>query len=435
MAGGEIQTASAPPGLGAETEFVIPTDSGGSYGYSPRNVMKRAAPGAHITLGGYAGGNLRPSPWGATASYGLGELTLLAFDATKDPGASDEWVKLKIGDLVRHAWDRQVTVAMPHASAALDHHALDGIRKHLDPNEGARWAIVVALLILIAYSMLAGPLNFYLASKKGKPLRALWHLPIWSGATMGAIVVLGAFAKGVSGRARHLTFIEAGAGMTQGSVTRFRGFYSSAAEQLLIRASDRGNVLDVAGSDASETSRELVVDRDGARLERFQAKPWQTLVVREDGFTSLGGGVSLVERGADVEVKNRTARDLLAVLVWRPKGEVTYFPRIKDGESVLASAGRALPKKVGRRRFLGTLNLRDLDAHAFASTVEADAKGAGDAWRAIDDLVDNNVNWWPDDAPALVAQIEGGEGRTQDSGLGMDLDRVLLRVVGVGGVP
>jgi len=436
MAGGEIQSAAAPPGFAGQAEFVVPTDSGGSYGYSPRNVVKRASPGATLKLTGYAGGNLRASPWGATASYGMGELTLLGFDATRDPAASDEWARLKLVDLVRHAWDRQISVALPHAATALDTGALDSIRKQLDPNEGARWAIVVALLLLIAYSMLAGPLNFYLASKKGQPLRALWHLPIWSAATMGAIVVLGAMAKGISGRARHLAVIEAGAGMTRGSVTRFRGFYASAAEQLMIRAADRGNVLDVAGDDASETARELVVDRDGARLEKFQAKPWQTLIVREDGFTSLGGGVSLMEHGSDVEVKNRTARDLLAVLVWMPKSaEVRYFPRIKDGESVLASAGAKLTKKVGRRRFMGTLNLRDLDAAEFAPTLEADTKGSGEAWKALDDLIDKHVNWWPDDAPALIGQLEGGEGKTHDSGLSVDIDRVLVRVVGVGGVP
>jgi hypothetical protein len=35
----------------------------------------------------------------------------------------------------------------------------------------------------------------------------------------------------------------------------------------------------------------------------------------------------------------------------------------------------------------------------------------------------------------LIAQIEGGEGKTNDSGLRVDVDRVLLRVVGYGGVP
>ncbi len=81
------------------------------------------------------------------------------------------------------------------------------------------------------------------------------------------------------------------------------------------------------------------------------------------------------------------------------------------------------------------MNLRDLDAQDFAPTIEADVKGAGEAWKAIDELIDNNVNWWPDDAPTLIGQLEGGEGKTVDSGLAVDFDRVLVRVVGFGGVP
>lgn len=436
LVGGSVRSAPPAAGLAKEAEFVVPTDTGGSYSYSPRNVIKRATPVADVAgkLAGYAGGNLHPSPWGASATYGLGEVHLLAFDPLRVPGASDEWCKLKMVDLVRHAWDRQASVSIPHAVMPLDHGGLDGIRKQLDPNEGARWAVVVALILLIVYSVLAGPLNFYLATKKGRPLRALWHLPIWAGGAMLAIVILGAFAKGVSGRARHLSVIEIGAGMSRGAITRFRGFYSPAAEQLMVRAFDRGNVLDVAG-DSSETARELVVDRDGARLEKFQAKPWQTVIVREDGFTSLGGGISIVQQGDDVAVKNRSARDLVGVILWRPKAAAVYFPRIKDGETVLASAGRALPKTIGRMRHYGTLGVRQLDAAEFAATLDADVKGAGDAWKSLEALVQNGVGWWPDDVPALIGQLEGGEGRSNDSGLRLDSDRLLVRVLGWGGVP
>jgi hypothetical protein len=436
MVGGPITEIAPDKALAGEADFVVPTDSGGSYSYSPRNIVKRASPSGDVVekLRGFRGGNLHSSPWGVSASYGLGELHLLAFNPLAEPAASDEWARLKVVDLVRHAWDRQSSIALPHGVVPLDRSSIDGIRKQLDPNEGARWAIVVALILLIVYSVLAGPLNFYLATKKGRPLAALWHLPIWAGATMLIIVVVGAFAKGVSGRARHLSLIEAGAGMGRASITRFRGFYSSAAEQLMVRAFDRGNVLDVAG-DPSETSRELVVDRDGARLEKFQAKPWQTVVVREDGFTSLGGGVSLVDQGGDVAVKNRTARDLVGVILWQPKKPAVYFPRIKDGESVLASSGRALPKTIGRVRYYGSLSTRQLDASEFGPTLEADVTGAGEAWKALEQLVETGVGWWPDDVPALIGQLEGGEGRSQDSGLRLDSDRTLVRVVGWGGVP
>ncbi len=41
----------------------------------------------------------------------------------------------------------------------------------------------------------------------------------------------------------------------------------------------------------------------------------------------------------------------------------------------------------------------------------------------------------PDDVPVLIGELEGGEGRTTDSGRRLDVDRVLVRVVGYGGVP
>ena len=41
-------------------------------------------------------------------------------------------------------------------------------------------------------------------------------------------------------------------------------------------------------------TRDLLVDRDGLRLERLREKPWEVQVVREDGFLNLGAGVSLI---------------------------------------------------------------------------------------------------------------------------------------------
>ena len=41
----------------------------------------------------------------------------------------------------------------------------------------------------------------------------------------------------------------------------------------------------------------------------------------------------------------------------------------------------------------------------------------------------------PDDVPVLIAQLDGGEGRLKDTGYEIDRDRVIVRVVGFGGVP
>ena len=440
--GGEIATAAPAAEMKNKRVFTIVEESTSGSGSYPsygagRIVGKELAPSEETVTGlvGYRGGNLRPSPWGASASYGLGEIHLLAFDTNAEKAASDEWVQLEVLDLVRQSWTRDSTVALPHGRVPLDEPEVRNVRKELDPNEGARWAIVVALLILLGYAVLAGPVNFHLATKKGHPLRALRHLPIWAGGTMALIVVLGAAAKGFVGRVRHLSMIEVGAGMPRGAITRFRGFYASSAGELLVRATERGSVLDVAGP-TDDTGRVIVVDRDGARIEQLQSKPWQTVVVREDGFVGLGGGISVVDKGGDVEVKNRAARDLVAVLVKVPAGDAYFFPRIADGDSVRATAGEKLGKKLGRVRVTaGGGRSHQLDASLFSQKVDSAARGAGAAWTALSFVADNDTDWWPDDVPVVLAQLEGGEGRSSDSGLRMDIDRVLVRVVGYGGVP
>ena len=57
----------------------------------------------------YAGGTLRQSDFGASAPYGLGEIHLLAFDPSKAPEVDDPWVKSRLIELTRHAWDRRAS--------------------------------------------------------------------------------------------------------------------------------------------------------------------------------------------------------------------------------------------------------------------------------------------------------------------------------------
>jgi len=331
---------------------------------------------------------------------------------------------------VRHAWERASVVALPHGQASLDEPRAESVRRVLDPNEGTRWTVVVSTVLLLIYALLAGPLNFYLAQRAGRPLRALVHLPLWAGLALASIVLLGILGKGISGRARHLTLIEAGAGMARASITRFRGLYGARADDLTVRAA-RGSVLDVMG-EADEVSRDLLVDRDGLRLERLREKPWQVQVVREEGFVNLGAGVSLVQApNGDLSIKNRCARDLLAVIVNAPRQGLSYFPKLSDGETVSFRQGRSL----GLPPASSTFGTRALAVATFRDQLEERAKGATAAWEALESLTGSDADWWPEDVPVLIAELDGGEGRNQDSGLRLDLDRVFVRVVGYGGVP
>ncbi|HYO94664.1 MAG TPA: hypothetical protein VER33_09120 [Polyangiaceae bacterium] len=393
----------------------------------------RLAPGNELAklLTGFSGGNLRNTPWGASCSYGLGEVHLLAFDTGDPVAVQDPWARHKLLDLVRHAFDRQQHVVLRSSSSLPGTTNVEGVRRELDPNQASRWTIVVSALVLLAYALLAGPLNFYLAARQGKPLRALWRLPLWSAATLSVIAGLGILGKGISGRARRLTFVEAGAGMTTGAALRFRGFYAASSRDLTAHAGHRHHLLDVA-ADADELSRSLLVDRDGPRLQKLRTKPWQTVLIREDGFADLAGGISVVPDGEDYLVRNRAAADLLGVVVRAPGADARYFARIKDGTAVRVSSGKLLGSLGAPGP--GGIGVVPLDAGSFAGTLDRDFPGLGRAWSLLEPALGGDTEWWPPDVPVLIGALDGGEGKLSDSGLRVDYDRLLLRVVGTGGV-
>lgn len=437
MVGEGVRETPPDPALLEPQVFLVPTDPG--LGVAPpspmpgRAALKReeVAPSFRLVerLHSYKGGNLRPTPWGAAASYGLGEVHLLAFPIDEH-AVTDRWVQLKVADLVRHAWDRQGHIALPLGQNALDGHQVSFIRKVLDPNENMRWTIALSALVLLLYAGVAGPLNFYLASRKGRPLRAILWLPVLSLSTLLVIVAIGVVGKGVKGRARKLALVEAGAGMARASATRFRALYAPSAKELSVRPLSRASLLDVASEDEL-VERRLVVDRDGVRVAGLRAKPWQPLVLREDGPFELGGGVSLVRDGDDVVVKNRTARDLVAVVLKSPDGVFASFPRIPDGASVRFSQG----ERLSLTPLAVSPNYRPLNMVGLQPTLDLAAPGVTDAWMALASYAGNDIDWWPPGVPVLLGQLEGGEGKKADTGLEIDVDRVLVRVIGFGGVP
>ncbi len=413
-------------------------DMRGSPGLAPGEDVGKA-------LGGFRGGNLRGSAYGNSAAYGLGEVHLLAFDPTHKPALEDAWVQARMVDLARRAYDRRAHVVF-RPGAHDDSHSLTNVRKQLDPNEGSRWAIAAAAVLLLIYAVIAGPLNYSIAARKNKPLSALKILPILSAITFFLIVGIGMLAKGANGRSRHLSLVEAGAGMSKAAIRRYRGFFAASAKELTVRTTDSSSVVRTAiVSEPGEVEDRLVVDREGARLENVNALPWQTLVMREDGVVSIGEGISIVKKDpAGAVVKNRSGRDLRAALLRLPSGEIRYFPKIADGDAVESTAGRevgSLPKErswvgqVGVTRPVGTMHIRGLGAYHIGAIVDEDAPGLGDAWLAIEEASQRDTSWFLDDVPVLVAQMDGGEGRSSDSGLRLESDRLLVRVVGYGGTP
>lgn len=433
--GGTPERRPATERLGRPAVFRRPDEGAGPFGRggggtAPREEWIAPSPAARRNLVDYAGGNLRRTRWGSVASYGLGEVHLLAFDPTDPEAVRDPWVRYSTLELVSHAADRRAHVAFSAARPLADGR-IAAVRRLLDPHEQIRWAVVVSAIALLIYAVAAGPISFRRAARQGRPLRALLFMPLWSLGATAFVLTVGLVAKGGSSRARHLALVEAGAGFSRASATRFRAFITSSADTLTIGATDRDSLLDVAG-DGETTRRTLVLDRSGARLTQLVTRPWETLVVREDGFADLGGGVSVLATGSgDLSVDNRVGRELVGVIV-KPAGEAPrYFARLADGERVLASDGRPVPWSGPAPA--PAAGIEPLRAHRFSSLLDADFPRLGEAWTAVDGLLGATTDWWPPDVPVVMAQVAGGEGRTEDGGLPMDTEYFLLRVVGYGG--
>ncbi len=410
---------------------------------SPTVAPSAGGPGHGLDgkLVGFAGGTLQPSGYGESATYGRGRVHLLAFDPTEPPGVDDVWVQSRMVDLLNHAWDRRATLVFPAGANARNATyayygggpgKTDEVRRALDPNENFRPALGFAALLLVLYSILVGPVNFLRSKNRGKPLRPLLMAPAFSAAAFGAIVVVGLGVKGWRGRARHLALAETGSGQSRAAITRFRGFYTSETRALSITASDRTSVLDVLSSDSVMDDKALVrVDRDGFSLDNITSLPWQTLVVRENGFVDLKGAVTVTTTASATEVKNGTGQTLLDALVYVPGDGVRYFPSIKNGDSVSASAGKLVMSAASRRTTAaGTLNVHPFDPSTIASMLPTkDGERLTKVWAPMTTVAGDAVDWWPDDEDVVLAELEGGEHVKTDNGLSVESDRMLLRVV------
>ncbi|HEX7664174.1 MAG TPA: hypothetical protein VF407_06685, partial [Polyangiaceae bacterium] len=433
------------PGSGTTTGNPFVPISATLGNYAPNDFRLARATGAakgpppsvSAILSGYSGGNLTPSAFGASAAYGLGEVHLLAVDPTVAPFVDDAWVQSRMIDLVTHAWNRRSASAIILGAGQSNGGDVEGVRKALDPNENFRGALAIAAILLVLYSIVSGPVVFLQATKRGKPLAPLKWAPIASVVTFGLIVLIGLAGKGWRGRARHLAFVETGAGVQRGAIRRFRGFFTSDTRKLAVGATNAEAVLGILSSDSNDQS-ELSVERAGMSIQNVVSLPWQTIVAKEDGVAEIGGGIAILPTPTGgVEVVNHTGHELDDVLVWVPKDGVRYLASIADKARVDASTGQlALVAAYRRSSPVSTMNVHPLDI--VTMTVSLDKKAQTrltEAWSPIESVVGPSVDWLPNDVPAVLAEVKGGEGFKHDSGLDVENDRLLVRVVGRGGSP
>lgn len=427
------EPTAVPPADITRSELPPPTGgapSGDRFGPAPN-------PPELVRLASYSGGNTLPSLFGGSATYGIGEVVMLGFDLDDANVAKEHWTGIRMVELARRAGDRAKRAAVrpgssPTQGGGFHAGAADELRPLLDPNTSNRWGIGVASLFLCAYAVVAGPVTFSWAKKKNQPLRALLYLPVLSLAAFVILVVFGFVSKGVSRRANHVTFIDAGAGMEEAGARRYRSFFSPFAQTIDLRPTDSANMLTTLAIDVPMSGFE--VDGDGVRIAGVEATPGQAMIFREEGLASLGGHVAITP-GSDPDspvITNRLRSALRGVLVKMPAGSLWYRARIEPGESVTSADMVSVVSWLGPDASLYS-ELPPLNAHGMRSTLQNLGEAeAGDVWVAVEPN-SGLVNWFPSGVPVLLAVVDGGFGTKKDSGVSVEKDAVAIRVVGFGG--
>lgn len=382
-------------------------------------------------LSGFEGGNLHPSGFGATATYGLGEVTLLPLDPTKRPAVDSPWVHVRLLSLMRRSVSRLHGRVSAIGIAPLEN---PRVREYLDPNEVSGGTFGLTILLLCVFAVVAGPVNFAYWRRRGAPLRSIPTLLVLSAATFVTIVGVAVITKGFVGRARHLTFVEAGAGARLGSAQRFRAFFVPSARTLQVAAEQATSVIAAAPLEREGRLDSWSLQRDAFRVEGVTFRPWETRVVVEEALVSLGDGITLT-RGADggTEVINRTGRALVGLILSDPSKGTHFLARLDEGQR--ADLRAFTPRSFASKTSSGVVKLTKFEAESSAEFLDAELSRLGSAWVAIDDASGGLVDWFPDGVPTLLAQVEGGEGVLTDSGLRIEHDRTLVRIVGYGGEP
>lgn len=456
MALPSVKRSAAPPSLGApppstptpEPEPELGDDGGATpiHWFVPARTTPLGptrttgpSPALRAKLHGYSGGNLKATAFGASAPYGLGQVHLLGFDPTTSPALEDGWMHARMLDLVADAWDRKALVAFPQGAGDDRTSSVFQVQRALDPNQNFRPALGIAAVLLVLYSIIAGPLTFLRARSKGRPLDPYVRAPVASAVCFGAVVLVGLAGKGWGGRARHLGLVEAGAGMSRGTAHRFRGLFASQSKAMHVRGLERLGVLDVLANDSPDKRAPvLAIDKEGTTLEELSSLPWQTVVVSEDGFADIGAGIAVHTRpDGSVAVTNRTGRKLVDVVVWAPSTDASWFASVDPGATIVSTAGRTLFQPATRlSTTAGTRSVHQLDTARFHQVLGgAPAEEMTSAWSALSAAAGSAVDWWPDDAPVVIGELSGGDGVRSDTGLRVESDRMMFRVVGEGGAP
>lgn len=345
-------------------------------------------------LVGYQGGRLTVGPFGGVASFGLGNVHLLALDPWSADANGNAWVQEQLA---------LVAAASPTRFHTYDSGTTQAV-KYLDPNGGYRSVIVLVGLLLAAHAI-GTALGFRrLALRRGMG-PAYRFAAATSAVSFAAVVGLGIHARGgLAARSRELAVVDVASGERLAWVQRTRAFYARDARRIDVTPRDPMNLLTPIGRDGREPG--VRVDTNVVSLVGLQVHPWQTAAVVEKGTTTLPGAVTIRRDADTIFVRNDLGQPLRNVLVSDRSHLCLAFAEIPAGAEVTSASATS----------------------SGACTVMSESA----PWRAFDMMLAG----WTDPQVVgerrltLVGQLDPKEGPPDDGGMPVDQRKVIVHVVG-----
>jgi len=228
---------------------------------------------------------------------------------------------------------------------------------------------------------------------------------------------------------------------------RYHGYFSGESGGMSVMAphADHRLYVDPASGSGYVTMGLL---RDRTELRGLALTPWTTLVVREEGFETLPGTVTLQpDMTGRIRVVNRTTVALRDVIVIAPGGsEAWTFREIAAGQTRLATTGTSVPLTTLGSFITGSFV--DPGPNLVPGTADNPTMHPGYQLASLFGGRPDDVRNW--DAalgaapglgtngtaqPLLVAQIALPIHDAADGGLRVDHDVTFIRVLGWGGAP
>lgn len=373
---------------------------------------------------------------GDWATHGVGQVWLLR----RDPWSRS--VDPKAAKSLYAIWDtastrRRPTLISQPAGNGVRWYDDDRMRHYLDPNHGFRPALGAAAVLVVIYAILVGPLVFARARKLGRPLSVLKITPLLALGLFLLLVGLGKLGKGFRGRARNLAVIDVGGGQTKGAATTLRAFYLPDPAAIDVPATRPIDTVHVV--DPFLDSGAIELDRGTLAVRGVRAHPWQTVVVAEEGAREVPGGIVLEGSGSRLTLINKTPWTLEHVILHpettpRPtEAKSRYFEKVLPGASVNLRDGIPVGRNVRPSYFelQGSSKGANLGPEPKDGNYDEafDALGALiNSWQSTTTAGSDPLPTWMPIATCVV-RTSGGK----ESGIAIEKEAVLIRVIGLGG--